>query len=172
MTFSFNQIANCVSLVQAMIREKEVRYVNSGGCGVFASLLAKKLTSLGIPEEEVKIINYCMGGGSYDVCEAEQAVRSEYGDEMVGTWQFWTNYLPGMAHVRVCWQGHIFDAEERTDTLANNRTWGWSNELCNGHFSHEAMQLLAEEDDWNPVFDRSQIPILEKIIDKAFESLV
>jgi len=170
MNFSFNQIKTCVEVVQAKIREYGVRGVNWGGCGVFASLLADKMTSLGIPEDEIKIINYSYDGNKYDLCEIEDTLC--YRDKYM--WSNWDDIAPGIgiSHTRVCWNDHIFDAEDGVDLLANNMKWSSSAELCKGHFSHEAMRQLASNPfNWNTCFDRDQIPILQEIIDNAFSCL-
>lgn len=160
-----SQLKKCVSFIQKKVKQ-HIHKVNWGGCGVFASLLADQMINAGIPEEEIKILVYSYEGEDYDLCEIEDSI--DHHCEDIGSLDVWESYLPDLVHIRVSWKDHVFDAEDNIDLVANNLSWGWGALLCNGHISLEAVRELSKDNNWNPEFDRSQIPTLEKIIKETF----
>lgn len=150
-----------------------LRYINSGGCAVFATMIASRLQAANFPVDIV-VFSYSHNGRS-NIENARNNLNNCGLD--LSRIQNWYGEGVDFCHVMVefdydgkRWQ---YDGKELREEGVNDITsWG-SYEKCESTMSLHDMTKLAENPhNWNHVFDRELIPFLSMLIDDAFESKV
>lgn len=150
--------------------ESTIYAPNCGGCGFIAYIVAKKLKRIGVECEVVSVgrkkdnspLNALkLASASGDYTTAIDAVTS-------------FNHLA----VRFKADGklYIWDSEgiykggkyfgPKTGII--KRRWTASYPFGEGFKPHQAEKVVKAYEDWNSMFDQSQVPKIKKIVDKIF----
>jgi len=153
------RIENCLRRISEVVNE-EVESLNSGGCAVFAVELAKRLQAIG---EAVNIRVY-----NYSPVDVEHVERTYFNDSKPESSKEWCANNVHFVHVVVEWGDRLWDSESEVYTSNGERWKGWY-VLAEGNISMSAIEVLANHrSNWNPTFDRKQIPRLLQIMDNEF----
>lgn len=135
---------------------QNVRYLNDGGCGHFAYRAAKALAARGF--------------------EVEVVTNGEDEDEAPA------NGFPGKRHlgVRLRHNGVVYTFDSQTGLRKTPYQFGKyedrsvPNQSCMARcrypfgmgMSPDKAEQFVNEEDWNPRFDTSQLPIIEQLIEQ------
>lgn len=171
MNFTFQDFLNCVQNIQDTIIEEGIERINWGGCGVFAVALIERMLNAGIPKDEISLVVYGYNGNRINLNDVE----TELDEHKINKYDLhtWNDAGVNFGHVMVGWNDHVFDCEMSPDSIENNQTWEYGYSMYSGSIGLEVMRELAYNGtDWNTVFDRTQIPKIENIIDRCFADLL
>jgi len=126
---------------------KKIEYINHGGCGVFALELGKQLKKHGID------FNYVMLFRSIDD-DDKTYVQDLIKNNMVRDFNFETEWT----HIVIKVGKKYIDGEEVKKTL----------DKVGLTMTEEFLEnLVGQEMYWNDMFDRNQIPKIQKILEKS-----
>jgi len=148
--------------------DKKIRKVNYGGCCVFASLATEHLQDLGL-DVKIRVGDFGLGRRSQrkilNLVEKKVSVNTANG---------WYDEGVDMSHVvaEFGWQGkrYFFDAEGVAEKLYELEPF-CNSKLHRGSIPLHVAKELALSTDWNPTFDRTQIPKLESLLKEEFSKL-
>lgn len=147
--------------------EQDVRYVNCGGCAVYAVELAKRLSAIGINDYKFRVYGY----SDVNVSRLEKELRKNNENSPPKSNSPWAWNDVNFSHVRLEWKGKLWDVEG-SQAIRNGKKWGFC-VMQKGEISFEALSaLLPMQSNWNTMFKRrTQVPKMRKIMDKHFEVL-
>jgi hypothetical protein len=148
-------------LLDQLGSEVEFRYpaINSGGCCIFASLVARHIAKR-LPTT-IKVENYC---------EADiDSIRPRLYHNSIDSWN---SHGLQFAHVAVSfvYQGRKY----YYDTRGCNTKYEalvYNGVLAGGNLTIDEAAELASQRGWNPAFDRRIIPELTELIDRFFATI-
>lgn len=149
-----------------------IESVNSGGCGVFAAELGKRLQALGFKDVNCRVYNYeeeCENMVFSDLNTLEQYLREH--NQPRGEAEVWNDNGVYFSHVMLHVDGLLCDCEgyiSADDPEA--AVWSEDYLLLDGFVTIEAMaELACNPYNWNPTFPRSQIRLMTAIMDECIE---
>lgn len=139
--------------------EQQIEDLNSGGCCVYAALVGRRLSELGVPVRGIVAMSDWQEPGNLD--EARQNVNDP-GDGME-----WYDNDVTFTHVGLQFdldgETYQYDSGGVTKPKRYLRNSHWN--LCEGHLTVEEMEQLAERPgNWSSWFNREQIPALERLV--------
>lgn len=156
--FSKDTLEACLTVISDRVNQS-VPNVNCGGCGIFAVELVKRLERIGVKDAQIR----CYGGNrDVNVSEVDANFNGNYPESL----QPWTDNGIYFHHVRVEWNGKVYDAGS---VDSNTNDWRWCN-LLNGSVSRKAMEvLIRRKANWNRTFKRwRNLGKIRSIMDDTF----
>lgn len=154
------QINDCLRKICKQINN-DIDYINWGGCGVFAIALADIVNKLRYNDFIFRV--YAPDDETYrpDLCILEDGLVT-----LPKSIDPWNNMNVFFNHIRMEWNGHVWDCDGPVSTRTNAfRTYYSTNDMYPGHLSYAAIAaLLGRASNWNSVFDRMQIPKMKQIM--------
>lgn len=127
--------------------------INSGGCCVMASILAHQMKKI---VDDVNIVTTGWGTAS-----SLDSIRHNISDNT--NMEEWENNGVGFNHVWVefKWNGrwYAMDSKGIKTRKEQYREWG---KPYKGSFTLDEARAFARSTDWNPTFERWQIPLMRK----------
>lgn len=146
---------------------RDINWVNSGGCAVYAIELANALQSIG--QTEVYFRTYDWRRNPVNVSDVE---KNAFNGVLPSRWIDWERNGVSLNHVRLEWNGTLWDALDGAVPLDDAKTW-CGDVLQEGHISFKALQKLTRKGaNWNSQYSRKQTPKMREIIEKHFKKLV
>lgn len=156
-------VRECLRAISDEVMEK-IDNINSGGCGIYAIELAKRLQMFGVTDFNIRCYGWYRNINVSDV----ENLLSIHGE--VGNFSEWQSNGVDFHHIRLEWDGRTWDADGDELALFAEH-WGMSVRQ-NGAVTVESLsKLTSNYRIWNRRFDRSQIPKLRRIMDKHFRKL-
>lgn len=156
------RIENCIRRVSDAITDS-IDCPNAGGCAVIAVALVKRLVAIG-ESPKIRLYNY----ERVNINTAEEIVFNRNGNTLPSSMSLWRDVRVYFTHVAVEWNGRIWDSNSETP-VEDAGIWETFYKLADGDISLAAMEALANTpSNWNNAFDRSQIPLIEDIMDNEF----
>lgn len=157
----FNQLMVHLTLLADEINEK-IPFVNNGGCGMVALLVAKELNRAGI--ETTIVIS-----GDSDFDETYNIDLNEINKSITGTKPSvskWNKKDIYFAHVCIEFNykniPYHFESEKGL-VVAKKRLMGYK--IYKGRLSIEVFEPIAENPSgWNKCFERNHIPFMKEIV--------
>ncbi len=138
--------------------ESSFNKVNWGGCGEVALMVSKQLDLLGVKHD----VALCHTWGSEDY-------KEEWTDDDIIEWSEFKqanglSYAPPNNHVLIKLEnGMLWDTENVYFSENDVVEVGGYNSVA-GLVSGDTLELLTSElGEWNPTFDRSQIPAMQEM---------
>jgi hypothetical protein len=150
--------------------DTEIHAVNSGGCCVFASLVANKLIEAGIPARAVHADFW-----RHNITEMRKFIIEEGMD--VYRKSSWERAGASFYHVGVLFKFmNKWYTMDSTAIKPGRKYLGIEDMITgNGSFTAKEAEALAFRRDnagtWNSYFDRRQIPKMRRIINEHFKHL-
>lgn len=146
-----------------------IPYVNCGGCGVYATELAKRLYRIGV--RNFRIRTYTYAGDPDRKTNIKFVERHVFGKalpERVSTWN--ANGI-NFDHVRLQWNGTMWDADGAVSRKDGRK---WSCYILHpGHISLKAINKICKDSSgWNSRFPRDDIPKMRRIMNRHFAKLM
>lgn len=146
--------------------------LNNGGCGVFAALILKELTRIGIKAE---VISNTKKGGSAPLDIVDKVKTIKKGEKRCDVWD---DYGLDRTHLAVRFKSggltYTYDSEA---LLLGSRKYGLHGHFkCNYAFGKglnlkQASALARDKGGWNRAFDRAYVPLVRSIVRKYFCAL-
>lgn len=141
--------------------------VNSGGCGVYASLVSQQLRQLGLRPRVLV--------AGYEEIWFLNDIRTVMKDQKNPTLDALNNrgIYVGHLFIQFNWQGKtwIHDTDHTIDNFKGPRLKQWV--FYKGHLTvGEVTSMAASTTGWNESFDRDQIPFLESRVDRFFKGKI
>lgn len=143
---------------------KKFENINLGGCGVFAYLLHTMLENKGV-ESKVVLINPHNFKMSFNHLKEQTNNSFDVNQfmEKVG-------YL---VHLMVLIDNRYVDSTGVYDCLSLHPNSSFSNKTDNGEFPIGSLKNLIDcTNAWNDIFDRAQIPAIEKELEILVEEIL
>lgn len=141
------------------------RTINWGGCCVYAGFVAKKLNNMGIKADVVVAGGRGSGSISLDVARNNLSSNSV---------QQWNDQGVIFCHVGVLFfydgQWYTYDSERLTKGRGP-RIGTYHQLIYPGTITADEAIELANQRDWNPMFDRQRIPTIQRIINKRLNEV-
>lgn len=146
----------------------EIDYLNSGGCGVFAVELYKRLKALDLGVEPQLWILSSLSSSEARYLEIREILKASKTRRTLGQFNDYNWYL---SHVVVEFAGGWFDGTGfYRDYESLNGNWGCMNRF---RVEFEDMVTMVEDPSgWNEKFDREQIPEMQQMFDRIFGKIV
>jgi hypothetical protein len=141
--------------------------INSGGCCVFAAVVARRLDNLGI---EVKVVTVDLEdecSGPFDIDQVRKNVLIVAPKGKVNTKEQWQRQGLSFFHVGVVfkWRGRWYSYDTSKVSRDPTTLGRWSYPVARGSLTiEEAEAFAAKEDGWNPCFDRDDIPTVHELV--------
>ena len=140
-----------------------ISYVNSGGCGVYAAEIGKRLQERGITDFKVRVYNTEQCGNLNDIENNLHKNNMDTGSAIV-----WGANNVKFYHIVIEFAGRIWDA---TGSSLPDQSYGFA-ELADGSITLDSVCKLADRaHHWNPMFARCKIPLMCQIMDKHFKAI-
>ena len=154
MKVSKNKVLACLTEIAEQVSEN-ISYVNSGGCAVFAIMLADVLNSLGINDYEFKVFS---DGSTHDVSAVEDGMI--FGANRIDNWY---RCNVDFSHVMLRYGQYVIDSNG-TVSYKSNMDWdGYT--IHKGSVSYHTIKELAKiPSNWNDAFWRGDIPQMRRIV--------
>lgn len=143
--------------------------VNSGGCGIYAYELLKRLSKNGIDGKIVVYHSTWDTPTDWNITNVENNLRKRrIGISNMFNW--YDNFnVTGFAHIKVEVDNKVFDSEESVDIEESN-IWNTFYKRMEGYLSLDALAKINRmRSNWNPTFDRKFVPKIRKIMDQTFQ---
>lgn len=144
--------------------------INWGGCGVFALELARAIRKY-YGESERYSIHIWSHDEEYlpNVEEVEKEVLASNGGYPSWT-DAWNDNGVYFNHIRL-WYGESFwDAVDGPVSFEDAMPYEHTYHMLDGSISEPALAVLIENpDNWNPDFNRDQIPAMREFIEETFK---
>ena len=140
----------------------KIHELNRGGCCVFASIVAQRLSEF--CEVRIAVGTDWLDNDDTTIDEVREQVSSNSPNE-------WNNYGVDFGHVIIefDYDGSTYHYDSNGVTSVQRDTSTFGMPILDGYLTINEAVELASHAEWNPKFDRSQIPKLEKIIIKEFD---
>lgn len=142
----------------------DVDNLNSGGCGIFAAMVAKSLIDKGIPTSLFSCWDEIWDGQGGNIDLARPLVKD------VGEYQDWRENGIRNAHVGVEFEfdGKLYHYDS-SEGVHEARNWlsreSWI--VNDGRYTLAEMEALNERPhNWNSRFDRKQIPKIQHYVEE------
>lgn len=162
MTICIDDFIKCMEKVQCEIYNK-VDCISSGGCGLFAVELLKRMMNFGVQDAKIRVYN---PDPVHDLCELENELRTK--GESNKDIYMWNSNDIWFSHIAIEWNGILWDAEDY-GPINIRREWE-GNDLQPGSISLETMEALASSrEGWNCLYNRCQDDVVRMILDDAFK---
>ena len=126
----------------------KVKHINKGGCGIFAKHLYIKLKLMGYSPRLVIITN--------DIDDTKKLLNESIA--------FAGLYI----HIMVKVNGKYLDCQGIYKTFNNTE---YENFKVYGLFSFQRLNEMNDEPMWNPKFNRDNISVIEKKLEKAYKKV-
>lgn len=162
------RVRKCLAAIASEV-SRNVDNVNRGGCGVYAVELAKRMKKLGFTDMKLRVYSYPKANNErlVNVTSVERKVFADNPPDNIYEWNDNGVYF---CHVRMEWGFRVWDVEG-DEAAKTDKVWRWYPRHP-GSISLKALNCLtAKRACWNPTFDRTQIPLMRKIMDKHFAEL-
>lgn len=158
------EFKTCMSEIHEEVSQN-IDLINHGGCAIFAVELVKRMRKLGM-NPNIRVY----GEEEVDVSLAETNILEEYGNPM--DVEAWNDNGVEFVHIVVEWGCYLWDAE-CIESIEDAYEYGWNDyPLLPGEISYNALRDIAfQRVGWNSTYDRSQNPMLYRILDNAFKRL-
>jgi len=152
----FEEIAEYLDFHLPSRVDSQFSYVNFGGCGIIAYIIANELEKIGLETEIAWLSTHCEGKSTlfeYLIKTNQQLTLLELNNNGI--------YV---SHCLVVTNGYYIDS---TGVYESAIDAGWTGRTELIRLKPKEFQSIAESDiGWNPAFDRSQIPAIEtEIVD-------
>ncbi len=153
---TLNRLGNAV--------EASVTYLNSGGCCVYAALVARELADRGYPVKGV-VVSYGATKGKPKIYEVRKTLNNS--KDLVD----WNGHV-SFSHV-----GIEFRADGKVYRYDSNGVVGAKDPLMNmapypGRLKVDELEAFASgQEGWNNTFNRNQIPKLKKLVKSYFRDV-
>lgn len=151
---------NVQALCVEIKNDKSFRYINSGGCCVFAALVGKALKA---HDADIQTRFIVFGNAN---CNLDK-VRQDINDNSVFEWE---NNGVHFSHVVVefKYKNRWYTCDARRGVMLSNADNSYNcRGKSKGRLSLLEANALAADDDWNPAFHRSLIPRLEQVVNRV-----
>lgn len=141
-------------------------YLNSGGCCVFASFVARELASKGYRAKGVVVSynSHAANGKPLSINEARKNVK-------YNSMRQWADNGVFFSHIGIEFQEG--STRRRYDSYgvigAKSKLMGMS--AYQGRLSVPELEDLSLDDNWNPTFDRNLIPRVEALVKKHLSDI-
>jgi hypothetical protein len=140
----------------------DIRNINSGGCGVFAAMVAKRLNRLGIPAV-VRV-------GAHDADTSNDRLKRAltYPDSI--SKEYLSNEGVEFYHLIVEFKhgGETYHLDSNQFHKATPITNNYGVRLYDGHLTPLQALQIARSKYWNYQFNRKQIPNMIRKLNEAF----
>jgi len=162
------RVRKCLAAIASEVSHN-VDYVNCGGCGVYATELAKRMKKLGFTDMKLRVYSY-PNANNERLVNVASVERKVFGDNLPDNLREWSVNGVSFCHVRMEWGFRVWDVEG-DEPAKTDKAWRWYPRHP-GSLSLKAMnRLSAKKAGWNTMFDRTQIPLMRQIMDKHFAEL-
>lgn len=143
--------------------------VNSGGCGIYAYELLKRLSKNGIDGKIVVYHNTWDTPTDWNITNVENNLRKRrIGISNMINW-FENFNVSGFAHIKVEIDNKVVDSVEIVDIEESN-IWNTYYKRMEGYLSLDALAKINRiRSNWNPKFNRKFVPKIRKIMDQTFQ---
>lgn len=143
--------------------------VNSGGCGIYAYEMLKRLSKNGILGKIVVYHEIWSTPTDWNVANVENNLRKRrIGVSNMFNW-FDNFNVTGFAHIKVEIDNKVFDSVEIVDSEESN-IWNTFYKRMEGYLSLDALaKINRNRSNWNPTFNRKFVPKIRKIMDQTFQ---
>ena len=135
---------------------EQISHLNCGGCGFFASLVARELENIpGVEGVTIRIGSH--GGDDADTLRQDfDSIRPLLRSNTVTEWNKWGIHI-GHAIVQFNWEGRTYhyDSNFLLSASEHTRTGGYP--LYASGMTHKEMWEMCQSEGWNPFFDRGQV---------------
>ena len=146
----------------------QFNWINAGGCGEFANMLGSKFKQSNLKYKYVLIVS-----NHYRERSTRDALRDfkQLGDK-VNDKEVRNNNGFDIAHIMVYHKGIYFDSTGAHENLEHT-TWGkYRGYTIGAILSQEILENWCNQDTWNDMFNREQIPFMRNCVSKLdFSSL-
>ena len=153
-------MADLKDLVQEINKQirVEIPNINSGGCGVFALLMSKKLVELGFkPSIGIMLSKW----GENSVEDKKRVINNVKNNQKV---QAYEKRETSFAHCCVMVEGLTFDGKFLNDDFKDQ----WGSYPIAGEYTIEEMEVALKVGSWNDTYSRRRSnPTLRKVIRKS-----
>lgn len=154
--FPFKPVLNLLLDVRRQFSD-----INSGGCGVMATILAYHLKPL---VDDMRIVSADYATGNIDTARLtveENTVRS-WNKEGIRFNHVWVEF-------KWNWRWYTIDIGGIQSRRAMHKRWG---KPYKGSFTlREMRQMTSIQPGWNSWFDRSQIPFMRRMVGRHFKAI-
>lgn len=162
------RVRKCLAAIARDV-SRNVDYVNCGGCGIYAIELAKRMKKLGFTDMKLRVYSY-PNDNNERLVNVASIERKVFGDNLPDNLRDWGVNGVNFCHVRMEWGFRVWDVEG-DEPAKTDKAWRWFPRHP-GSLSLKAMnRLSAKTAGWNTMFDRAQIPLMRRIMNKHFAEL-
>lgn len=163
------RVRKCLAAIASEV-SRNVNNVNRGGCGVYAVELAKRMKKLGFTDMKLRVYGLPEPNNRRPV-NVTSVEREVFADNPPDNMYEWNDNGVYFCHVRMEWGSRVWDVEG-DEAAKTDKIWNEDYPRYPGSISLKAMnRLAAEKTCWNPTFNRTQIPLMRRIMDKHFAEL-
>lgn len=157
------EIENVLLEVQKVVAG--VEKINNGGCGVFAALVAKRLHRMGYVAR-VRI-------GQMDSFWSSRNENCLINAKDNGAKSMYDFYHHGVSFDHLIVEillenGEVLHFDSDQLHPAKEKTVNYDAPILNGHLTPLEALRIAKEKQWNPLFNRKQIPAMIKALNGVF----
>ena len=150
------QLRELVQEINKGIR-KEVPFINSGGCGVFALLMSKELVRLGYkPSIGIMLSKW----GDNSVEDKKRVLNNVMNNQRVEAYE---KRETSFAHCCIMVDGLTFDGKFLNDDFKAQ----WGSYPIAGQYTIEEMEVALRVGCWNDDYDRRKNRTVSKIIKRS-----
>jgi hypothetical protein len=162
-------MVNLVGRLNALGRDVMEKYgdVNWGGCCVFAALVGKRLEKIAPVKIRVGNSHYVGNSDAINLDEVRNNIRSNVPSA-------WNQYDVHFAHVIIefVWRKKTYHYDSCGVTVEDAHTVMGNYPILKGSLTvKEAAELSSTQRGWNHMFDRGNIPDIERMINEAFDKI-
>lgn len=165
-----------IAAMNQEIREN-IYLLNRGGCGSYAYRVAHHLSkidpSVGIVIEGGWYLDDMISNKPLLTIQDIESIMVEEGPHLMNSMEAWEQNGLSFHHLLV--GVTMFDEEYVIDStqIVTREDFEEYQVVYEGMFNHEYLKYMVRQNSqgWNPLFQRDQIPLLNKIIDKHMRRL-
>lgn len=162
------RVRKCLAAIASEV-SRNVDNVNSGGCGVYAVELAKRMKKLGFTDMKLRVYGYPKENNERLV-NVTSVERKVFGDNPSDNIRDWNVNGVHFCHVRMEWGFRMWDVKGDVPAKSD-KAWYWCPRHPGSISLNALNRLTAKKIGWNRAFDRTQIPRMRRIMDKHFAEL-
>ena len=154
-------VRNAIEALQSEV-ECRIKWLNHGGCGIFALMVHRELSKYGI-RSEMRVINR-KHGGEDKFNEAKQSIEWYLNEEYFNEHElretsFSHSYIE-LPDFDIIFDGEVSDEDLKDEWLDEHSRWDDF-----GEYTPEEMEVAIKHGGWNDFYKRSQNDLLQEIIE-------